>query len=469
MKNVDIARETFDARGKFNRVIKQQGRVELESDWNEQTSILLRTLRVMMMDLIGSHGGPRPNCAFRVIVPTAATHPASGQALLGSDPEGDFGLSAGRYYVDGILCEVDAPFRYREQPAGRRAPLMVDGWHLVYLVVWERAVTALQYPGIREVALGGDDTSARGQTVWEVRTTEVAAPAKGDEYAKNDLEGWRSREPHPRLEIVHPRLRSLMSARARHHGTHDAADDGTSSWYRGPENQLYLIEIHRPGEVGVAVPTFKWSRDNGSVAFAVERIEVSADDGLDVTLASLGRDETSTLSFGDRVDFEHDASPDRPVDPHLYEVTGVDDDMRLVTLRRIGHAMGSTPSSPELERRRRLVLRRWDQRVQPSDDRPESFDGAIPIVENRWIQIEDGIEVRFDSPKGETTHGYRRGDYWQFAARVDTGDVEWPRDGGQPTPRPPQGLNYHVAPLALIKVHAGIVRRSVHLQREFEP
>lgn len=34
--------------------------------------------------------------------------------------------------------------------------------------------------------------------------------------------------------------------------------------YRGVENQLYRVEIHRGGKAGLA--TFKWSRDNGSVA-----------------------------------------------------------------------------------------------------------------------------------------------------------------------------------------------------------
>ena len=36
--------------------------------------------------------------------------------------------------------------------------------------------------------------------------------------------------------------------------------------YRGLENQLYRVEVHRPGDASSA--TFKWSRDNASVATA---------------------------------------------------------------------------------------------------------------------------------------------------------------------------------------------------------
>jgi len=45
----------------------QQGRVQLDADWNEQTSILLHYLQNLAADLIGPHGGPAENCGFRII------------------------------------------------------------------------------------------------------------------------------------------------------------------------------------------------------------------------------------------------------------------------------------------------------------------------------------------------------------------------------------------------------------------
>src|SRR5260370_31162290 len=54
----DFTRDTFYAFKHFSRVLMQQGRVHLDADWNEQTSILLRYLQALAADLIGPHGGP---------------------------------------------------------------------------------------------------------------------------------------------------------------------------------------------------------------------------------------------------------------------------------------------------------------------------------------------------------------------------------------------------------------------------
>ena len=92
----DFSRDTFDPLKHFRRVFMQQGRVQLDADWNEQTSILLHYMRTLAVDLIGPQGGPASNLGFQ-ITPVSATKP-----LLN-----DFQIGAGHYYVDGILCEVD--------------------------------------------------------------------------------------------------------------------------------------------------------------------------------------------------------------------------------------------------------------------------------------------------------------------------------------------------------------------------
>ena len=49
----------------------QQGRVQLDADWNEQADILLHYLRTLAADLIGPFGGPqgRPGLRDRKIDP----------------------------------------------------------------------------------------------------------------------------------------------------------------------------------------------------------------------------------------------------------------------------------------------------------------------------------------------------------------------------------------------------------------
>ena len=53
------------------------------------------------------------------------------------------------------------------------------GGMIVYLDVWERDITSAQDDAIREVALGGADTSARAQIVWQVNAGHGGAVVGG--------------------------------------------------------------------------------------------------------------------------------------------------------------------------------------------------------------------------------------------------------------------------------------------------
>jgi len=97
----DCSRDSFDRRFNFLRVIHQQGRPVLDSESNEQTSILLHYLRCLATDLIGPAGGPEGNCGFKV------HHGPPGR---GRKKEQQVMVSAGRYYVDGMLCENHEAF-----------------------------------------------------------------------------------------------------------------------------------------------------------------------------------------------------------------------------------------------------------------------------------------------------------------------------------------------------------------------
>ena len=54
----DFTRDTFNPDHQFSRVLMQQGRVQLDADWNEQVSIMTHYLRNLASDLIGPHGAP---------------------------------------------------------------------------------------------------------------------------------------------------------------------------------------------------------------------------------------------------------------------------------------------------------------------------------------------------------------------------------------------------------------------------
>ncbi|MFD2468065.1 DUF6519 domain-containing protein [Amycolatopsis silviterrae] len=438
----DFSRRTFDSLKHFSAVLAQQGRVQLDADANEQAAILLHQLRTTVADLLGPAAVPAGEPGFRL-------HPVLDQRKIT-----DLRISAGRLYVDGLLVENDRATRYWSQPEGyldqEKDTLPETGPFVVYLRVWERLITALQDPAIREIALGdpGPDTAARAKVVWQVAW---CAGQNADDFA----DFRHSLNPEP----------GLLAAQAKHPGDTDACHLPPEARFRGQENQLYRVEVHTGGrawtdsaptkESGETLhgATFKWSRENASVVFPI--VSVS---GATVTLGTLGRDSKLDLDVGDWVELLDDAAVIRAADdlpakrrpkpaPALRRVVAIDPADRLVTLDGELDERCGPGSDADLH----PFLRRWDHLAG------DSKDGAVPLVENTWIDLEDGVQVRFEAPprtSAEVAAGqpgtYRRGDYWQIPARTVTGDVEWPRDDDGPRPVPPHGVEYHYAVLGVV-------------------
>lgn len=146
----DFTRETFRPERHYWGVLRQQGRDDLDADWNEQIRIARHQLVTRTADVVGAAGGPIGNAGFELTV----------------DGAGDVTAGAGRYYVAGMLLENEVDVALASQPddPGEAAPASA-GFHLGYLDVWDRHVTALDDPPVRETALGGPDTAARARSV----------------------------------------------------------------------------------------------------------------------------------------------------------------------------------------------------------------------------------------------------------------------------------------------------------------
>jgi len=95
----DFTRDTFDPTKHYQQVLMQQGRAQLDADWNEQAALGERRDETTTADIVGKCGGPAERAAF-------------GVTTDGSLTAGDFFLSAGHYYVDGILCENESAIAY---------------------------------------------------------------------------------------------------------------------------------------------------------------------------------------------------------------------------------------------------------------------------------------------------------------------------------------------------------------------
>jgi len=445
----DISRATFDAGKHYLRVLMQQGRVQLDADFNEQTAILLDHLQTLAADLIGPYGGPAAADGFEVKL----------------DAQGSrYSLSHGRYYVDGVLCENAEDLDSGKD--GSLLPALPDGKRsLLYLDVWEREVLPIEDGALREVALGGLDTALRSKVVWRVRATSKDPEGKDIPADLNvDPAGWPAW-----VQQWQPEHRGELRAEAKG----DPADTepcqaSPEARYRGTENQLYRVEVHRGGRVGDEIaPTFKWSRDNGSVVFAVVRSE-----GDSVTVESLGRDARSGLKPGDWVEFVDDALGVREdADPlSLFRVEAVDPRRMMVRLKSPTADVDVPEHDEASALARHALLRRWDhQEIAKSQGSSPLQNGALPISEGTgegggWLPLEDGIRIQFQP--GAT---YRRGDYWLIPARTATGDVEWPGTAGKSDPVQPHGVDHHFAPLAFVTVDAGKLGGLKPLRRIFAP
>lgn len=492
--SADIERESFDPKFHFSRLIYHQGSVLLASDLNEHGAIFQYYLRQFIIDFVGKHW--RTPDSFEI-------------SAVGSN---NFKISKGHFYVDGILCVNEADCWYAKEdevngvkkqsqpylptPELADNDLVLSPGFAVYLECWERHVNSIQRPDISEVALGGLDTSSRMEIAWQVR---VLTPNLAIKYidAINGALAKKTPTPDPTninniweafnklfdqttipppekycdgtqklidiFDDAEPRLRVWAKKPA------DATDPCSISpdaRYRGLENQLYRLEIHTPGVPGInsndPKPSFKWSRENGSVVFKILSVNPNLNSSeLTVEIETLGRDQRYGVCVNDWLELTSDEIEFGQKMLPLAKVTKIDPTLGRLTLNTKNKTdfTGCT------------LLRRWDQK-----DGSINNSGTIDITEAKddndnnydsWIPLECGIKIQFQSGGN-----YRKGDYWLIPARVASGDVEWPKkkdDKGNyvkdnkgnyvPDARPTDGIKRHRAALSVFN-NSGVILSS---------
>jgi hypothetical protein len=366
----------------------QQGRVQLDADWNEQNDIHNYHDRIFLQENIGECGTTVQNDGFRI-------------ECHGTD----YTIKHGHYYVNGILCENEVDLEPNQQPdlPSVSCAYMIlptsPGRYPVYLDVWERHLTYLDDSQIREVSLRGPDTATRTKVVWQVKLLRVADIENEVSYQGTfkDLQ-----------EIIRP---STGSLRAR-------CSEPPQTGYRGLENQLYRVEVHDSGNFGQA--TFKWSRDNGSIVTKLTDIsgqELSIDKPLPLLTAE---------QWVEVIDDRHE----------LWGEPGTLVKLANIEENKLTFYLNLVRGDP-------LTLENYPKEFNPKVRRWGS-DGPININYS-YIELENGVEIKLDSGS------FHAGDYWLVPARTSTKDIEWPQFEGIPVALPPTGIKHHYAPLALIQ------------------
>lgn len=601
----DFTRSTFRPAKHYTSVRMQQGRLQLDSDWNEQADIQNYLRRAQVTDMIGSGSGaskvdpitglPSTNnfqpCRIITALPK---DPDSGAKPDASDQEttpnakpeaSDIALLPGHFYTNGVLCELapgslfsfahsdklapnqleilgsltidgrrlqvgdwlikvetnsqnqpeaesqgqpDKPLQgwqiteidtktrvitvkgsldtllskpgdtseagnpqvqaeevklrrvitYSSQPdfptqnTSADLATLVPGNYLAYLDVWERHITAMDDPVIREVALDVPDTTTRTQTVWQLKlrpTESSLEPA----LAAKDLPGTSEDLPQDWQDFEKTERQRMPLMNARLSPTQGRGQSGLAN--SRLKNHLYRVEIHydtgtNPGSQNTV--SFKWSRDNGSVSSEILRIENG--DTIRIPKSSQSIWENSTP--GQWLEILTKAQ-------ELNGEPGI-----MVPLRRvINTKIEFDPSglvgtlAPEDAYR----VRRWDH---TQNQFPQ---GSIPLKPgpSEWIELEDGIQVRFGQNESADTSNfietaYRTGDYWQIPARAANNAIEWPTDQAdddvtlvdgqaatvsQPIAQPAQGVEHNYALIAIAEVDENHTISQVKDQRILFP
>lgn len=425
----DITRYTFEPGKHYRSVRMQQGRVQLDADWNEQLDIEAHRDETETLDVIGLAGAPNhPPAEFKNFKIAAV----AGQK--------DLSIAPGRIYVAGHLCEHEEQHAASAQPdlpadgaivqvsdtslkaLSQLANTAADkGRYLVYLDVWQRHLTALEDGTIREVALGGPDTATRVKNVWQVKLRKVDDTLTCDTVKTATV--WQTLTAVPTGKLA-------AQAKKDAAVTNPCAVSAEAG-FRGLENQLYRVQVHQSGSRNVA--TFKWSRENGSVVTAIERIS-----GVDVTVQDLGRDAKLGFAAGQWVEILDDALELLGRAGELAQIDSVDPATRVITLKTAPTLLAATADG--VDPTRHPKLRRWDQTGTTADATGVKMTAS-------WLALEDGVEVRFSAGT------YRSGDYWIIPARTALGDVEWPHDppsSNNPKDESPRGIAHDYGTLAMV-------------------
>jgi len=483
----DLTRMTFRREKHYSGVVMQQGRVQLDADWNEQVDIETHLDQTTRVDVIGRCGMPEDDAGFEVTP---------------SPDQSDLLLSPGRAYVDGILCENDdSPISVEKLAAGQAqlAALVADGRALTEGTWIEIAATGVgpftariesvdaadleigfaptlaaadltslqnagdavvrrtgsyltqpDYPGVPPAGISADDGMYLAYLdVWERHVTaledsEIREIALGGpDTASRTQTVWQVKLQRlgdatadltcatvPDWSSFIDESTALLRARAQPETTSAyLCTIPPGAGYRRLENQLYRVEIHDSGSVNSA--TFVWSRENGSVVVGAQVTDVD-----EITVTSLGRDDVLGLAPGDWVELTDETHELAGSPGELLRITSIAGNVLTVDTSSSGPLDGTQfPTGPK--------VRRWD-------DPDGSRTVAVVNTNDGFLGLEDGVEVRF-----ETGRHYETGDYWLIPARTANGDVDWPEDGASPVAplaRPPEGIAHHYCKLALLRL-----------------
>ncbi len=408
----DRARISYDPTRAWRSVVAQQGRVSLEADLNEASSIAQEGRRAEIIDIVGPTG--TPDDGYKV------SHGALGDVVVG----------VGTLYLGGWRLELDKPLHASAQPdwLDQSPHKFLKGHEAVLLRATEQEVGAVEDPTLREVALGGPDTAARTRLLQHV----LRFPVKADDCrgAAKEVAAELKKEG---LTVDPHSLQLLSSARLEvgfvpPDPPPGPCDPPAQGGYLGADNQLIRVTV-TDYDPATKKGKLLWGYNNASFLY---RASTSAADTL--VLASDPLDSEHEPKVGQpvevlrtRVALGGDNYVAAPVGEIRVLTAPYQPDPRTVTLpSALPAEYVNDPNGP-------LFVRLWRAEVDFTSGQPAVLDPS-------------GIEVTVTLDALPTLAGRP---FWTFSVRPSTPVKVYPSRYAD-APQPPEGPRQWLCELAVI-------------------
>ena len=491
MSAKDISRFLFQPQKRYSSVRMQQGRVILDSDWNESERIDDEEARRTRVETICSKGTPNQGFLVGDVTEATVTDPAGEGEFPPSFQTYDFRMAAGSFYLGGLRFEVlpeieerflsqtdwlqiDAslshlPARPSVEELTNEDGKFKERYDLVYLRGWEQCVTAVEDSELRERALGGPDTSVRMRRMRRVEVLTAVSDCCTAAFAelKQQLTGEIAEFDNADFELL---SKARLTVTFGDEGiTEDPCKPKVTTGFLGAENQTISVQLTGSNR-------FIWGYDNASPLY---RVQVLEEEGqlIKIEFLTLPRDQAAQPLKGQAVEilpwsaFLPNQEKVAELQGHLATVvTSYDPETKSITLSKPlpqewvnwlnhpDHEKYLSEHDPE-KRKKYFYLRLWTGGSGDSENPDHAFTSDSPID-----LAGTGLKVSFSN------FGLP-GDFWIIAARPNTPHlvVPWELLDGAP----PAGPRFFFAPLALIRWSAdanGTVQPQVQdCRKTFRP
>lgn len=501
----DFTRSTFRKEKHYRKVNMQQGRVQMDADWNEQNDIQFHYEKTFLKDMIGKSGTLASNPGFQILgnysfewakIGSPSDPGFDGAAVTGLKEflKNNFELfwikESTTFSRDGSdkISIAGAGHSVIIERNGTKATLAVDGQSLYEFIIMGGGTTVYsrgfvvgpgnyyidgilcenEYPVeyTRQKDLPKETLPQASKylvylDVWERHITYlddryIQEQALGDvDTATRTKVSWQvklldAREFDGNRCDVWTALgkikatTGMMQARAKpSQESTDRCSLYETAGYTRLENQLYTVVVHESGALTPTAGQLKATfKWSRDNGIVVSKIVEFRSGENKIIIQKRGKDSLLDFQKDGWVEVTDDVHDLKGLPGSFVKVKNVEDTaLEFDPATLVGEAISEANYPLSFNPK----IRRWESK----DDKP-LIDSSTTKDTEGYIELEEGVEVKFDEGY------YRAGDYWFIPARTRTGSVEWPRTGqnplDEPLSLPPAGIEHHYAPLALIDI-----------------